>query len=497
MTIFSNFWQPPSLYDQPRRLVGWDLGRVLLLDRELQPGFVGGSSIFHYTEETYSQDFQSAQLIDFYGSLTARPIYSRLPGYTQNYNKTEDLLDRITVLDLIDMLTRTDVQIGTTAVFIDRSQAYLLQSSNPLPPQYEFFDELIDITTPQIGITYLDTDLSGAFTWNGTQFIPAPYPSEQQLRANWISVAVPDQPVADWLTFPWDCDLILTKLRTTYFYEDYLDPSTAFTQNLDWLAQYFGWSGEIWRTDWDDKTKRALLNNSLGWFDTEIEQTTGVGTVPTVKGEALLGFPFDNGYWSDFSVPGETPLPWTNFREKAIWNNTTMLMEKSSDITAITPKEDWNGLHALKGTEISAHFMFDISELRGVSDFSFTPTGSTGYELKSEYGFLAQGDFALVEDLPLRLWYIPALQIGEESDAAIGNFTNQLIMGCGVISDEHVQRTMFIRLPFAYERGGPEWGDALHIAEFFMPLLIDVKVSYAVSAIGYMAIGDPYFNVGD
>ncbi len=70
-------------------------------------------------------------------------------------------------------------------------------------------------------------------------------------------------PVADWLTTPIDELLVAIKLVTQNFYTDYLDPETAKLENLDWLAQLCGFTGEYWETSWTETQKQALIANAF------------------------------------------------------------------------------------------------------------------------------------------------------------------------------------------------------------------------------------------
>ncbi|MCC5636339.1 phage tail protein [Nostoc sp. CHAB 5844] len=69
-------------------------------------------------------------------------------------------------------------------------------------------------------------------------------------------------PVADWLTVGVDENLMAVKAAITTFYADYLDPVTAKSQNLDWLGQLCGFTGEYWETAWSDEQKRSLITNA-------------------------------------------------------------------------------------------------------------------------------------------------------------------------------------------------------------------------------------------
>lgn len=74
------------------------------------------------------------------------------------------------------------------------------------------------------------------------------------------------EPVADWLTAPLDANLIAVKLLLQNFYADYLDPITALEENLDWLAQVVGFTGEYWETSWTETQKRTLIKDSLSFI---------------------------------------------------------------------------------------------------------------------------------------------------------------------------------------------------------------------------------------
>ncbi|MCC5644808.1 phage tail protein [Nostoc sp. CHAB 5824] len=70
-------------------------------------------------------------------------------------------------------------------------------------------------------------------------------------------------PVADWLTLPVDEYLVAIKTAVDNFYADYLDPTTAAFENLDWLAQLCGFTGEYWETSWTEAQKRSLITNAF------------------------------------------------------------------------------------------------------------------------------------------------------------------------------------------------------------------------------------------
>lgn len=73
-------------------------------------------------------------------------------------------------------------------------------------------------------------------------------------------------PVVDAITLPWDEVLMQSKLATDNFYTNFLNPTTALSQNLDWLAQLCGFVGEYWDSSWSDAIKRTLIANSYSYI---------------------------------------------------------------------------------------------------------------------------------------------------------------------------------------------------------------------------------------
>lgn len=71
-----------------------------------------------------------------------------------------------------------------------------------------------------------------------------------------------DNEVADWITEAYDQILIELKTAIENFPRDYIDPDTALSANLDWLAQLMGYTGEYWDSSWDDTIKRQLIKDA-------------------------------------------------------------------------------------------------------------------------------------------------------------------------------------------------------------------------------------------
>ena len=61
---------------------------------------------------------------------------------------------------------------------------------------------------------------------------------------------------------PFDSILISYKASLDNFSRDFLDPDTARSDALDWLAMNCGFTGKFWQADWTDAQKRLLIKNS-------------------------------------------------------------------------------------------------------------------------------------------------------------------------------------------------------------------------------------------
>lgn len=71
-----------------------------------------------------------------------------------------------------------------------------------------------------------------------------------------------DPPIAHWLQDPWDKLLMDTKAKIDGFPTNYLYPETAYAEALDWLAQFCGYTGDYWSSNWPIAAKRELLRRS-------------------------------------------------------------------------------------------------------------------------------------------------------------------------------------------------------------------------------------------
>jgi phage tail P2-like protein len=71
-----------------------------------------------------------------------------------------------------------------------------------------------------------------------------------------------DNEAADWITAAYDAVLIELQQAILNFPRDFIDPDTARSDALDWLAQLMGYTGDYWDTTWNDAIKRQLIKDA-------------------------------------------------------------------------------------------------------------------------------------------------------------------------------------------------------------------------------------------
>lgn len=70
-----------------------------------------------------------------------------------------------------------------------------------------------------------------------------------------------DNEVADWVTQWADQELSKVTDRAQSFYKQ-VDPVTADSASLDWLAWLVGMSGDYWDTTWNNAVKRSMISQA-------------------------------------------------------------------------------------------------------------------------------------------------------------------------------------------------------------------------------------------
>ena len=95
-------------------------------------------------------------------------------------------------------------------------------------------------------------------TWQSNAPILKRLPAEsEQYQGN---------PVVEALVTPWDELLVETKYRVDAFYQDFLHPPTAKSENLGWLGQLCGFTAEYALTEYPETIKRQLIARSFDYI---------------------------------------------------------------------------------------------------------------------------------------------------------------------------------------------------------------------------------------
>jgi hypothetical protein len=199
-------------------------------------------------------------------------------------------------------------------------------------------------------------------------------------RASWKLLSedrIPAPPIAKWMLAGVDEFLREKKHDIESFYYSYLDPTECSVKNLDWLAQHVGLTEPFWNVGWDQKYKRTLIKNALGWFEEALTQDVGGVEYETTKGEVLLEYPFTEDLWREtFAAPtGEVDFSEVDLSKipKVLYDTYNSTVRNESYVTKndgnrsnsfTVYKNDWKGLIESKGSVMSLLFLFSLFKVK-------------------------------------------------------------------------------------------------------------------------------------
>ncbi len=301
-------------------------------------------------------------------------------------------------------------------------------------------------------------------------------PRDDKSWSRMIENQLPKSPVAKWILAGADEFLREKKHQIEDFYYMYLDPTECSPKNLDWLAQHVGLSAPVWNVNWAAEYKRALIQNSLGWFDKELTQTIGTQEYKTIKGEVLDQHPFNAAPWR-----AEEALP----ENKIDLHDLDLSKVDFQDLSVY--KKEWDGLGESKGSILTLIFLFSLFKIKA----------HTAGEIVSENGRIRVRDGLRSQEvnapvlLPVKYNFA---QVGSASDNQVGAFNNQLIAGETIIADKSNVDNVFFRLPFYYNRDGKSWDLVKSIADYWVQAKLNPRVQYAYLAAGLWRQGDAFFD---
>jgi len=414
-------------------------------------------SLFKKTTQVTRSGFKRSSIRSI-SDETVRPIYLRLPGSSNSYRPEgyEEILIIAKPEDRFN-LPISSLEIGTIVSTSDRNNAY------------QFLPRIITEETDRKKF-----GMSPVYSSRTKEELYSP-----QDEKSWSITAkeqLPKSPVAKWMLAGADEFLREKKHDIEDFYYTYLDPTECSPKNLDWLAQHVGLSSPVWNIDWNVDYKRALIKNSLGWFDRELTREINNKEYKTIKGEVLSQHPFNAAPWRD-----EEDVP----EDKIDLHKIDLSSISPQDISVY--KKEWDGLGESKGTLLSLIFLFSLFKIKAHTNGEIISRNGV---LQVRSGLRSQEVNAPVliptkYDLP---------QVGSLDDYQLGAFTNQLVADRTVASSEEDANNIFFRLPFYYNRDGKSWDLVKSIAEYWVQTKLNSRVQYAYLAAGLWKQGDAFFD---
>jgi len=397
-----------------------------------------------------------------------RPIYLRLPSASLSY-RPEEAEQMLLIADEGERLniSISALEIGTVVAISDRSVAYQF-----LPRT--IYDEE---ERRALGMSPVLSDRTKSELYS-----PKDIKSWYKLPED----RLPKAPVAKWILAGADEFLREKKHEIDSFYYTYLDPNECSPKNLDWLAQHAGLTRPFWNVNWDEKYKRTLIRNALGWFEEELSQTIAETEYKTIKGEVLDLSPFDSSPWrsTEEITDGSTDLSNIDLASTGYSGNFSV------------DKAEWNGLMESKGSILSLVFLFSLFNVKAHTKEEVEKNSDGTFKVKSG---LRENEINAPTLLPTKF---TLAQVGTEELDSLGNrvesgaasFRNQLIAGETAIASLEDSNNMFFRLPFYYNRNGQTWGAVQSISEYWTESKLNSRVQYAFLAADLWRQGDAFFN---
>ena len=433
-------------------------------------------------------------------SSNDRPVYFRLPGTTEGYRKTET--NDILFVKTIEERLKLDVEaldIGTIVTAPDRKIAYRFYprriTSTALRKKYGMSPVISSEEKKEI---YSSAD---ALSWSLM-------PLDQ----------LPDVDVSKFLTSGIDEFLVDKKDTVDNFYRDFLDPDTCDPQLLNWLAQHLGLFGELWNELWSTEIKSTMIKNAFGWWDrNSTVSLPGNREILTEKGKNLSQEPFNNdSIWTedetlvnnlsiDFSKIETIVTDLDNIKSILGESKYTLkeydevnkkIQESYSD-TVLFSKELWNGLFEAKGNILVIAFLSSLMGLKAPSakELEILNIGVSDGEFINKVLRPRSGLRDVEQTAPPLLPYKPeVIQVGDETDAQINNFPNQLIAGVSRVSSVEESKNVVFRVPYYYNKDGKSWDRVNYIAKNWLPNNLNTHIQYPYLSASLWAVGDLFFE---
>jgi hypothetical protein len=431
-------------------------------------------------------------------SFKERPVYFRLPGAMEGYRKVER--DDIVFVQNIEDRLQLDVdvlEIGTVVTTVRRDIAYRF-----LPRKITSA-----VQRKRFGMSPIISDQTKKELYSSADVLSwTLYPLD----------ALPEVDVAKSLVSGVDEFLIDKKNSIDNFYRDFLDPDTCNPQLLNWLAQHLGLFGELWNELWDKDLKSTMIKNAFGWFDrNSAVALPNNRVILTEKGKNLTKAPFDNDkIWTedetevnniliDFSKIEKIRLNVNNVKDilgeykyvKREYDSEQRLVNESYIDNVFFNKEAWNGLFEAKGSVLAIAFLSSLMNLKSCSAKELEIV-NVGEDFESNKIIRPRSGLRDVEQnaSPLLPCKFEVIQVGDETDAEINNYSNQLVADVSRVSSVEESKNLYFRVPYYYNRDGKSWDRVNYITQNWMPNNLNPRVQYPYLSANLWSVGDAFFE---
>ena len=287
---------------------------------------------------------------------------------------------------------------------------------------------------------------------------------------------------AKWLTAGADSELSASKNLIDTFYRTFLNPATCYPLNLDWIAQHMGFIGGLWDLEWSASTKRALIDNA---HVNRLPESGPWTTDPDLDTLRRI----DLSKIERVSVSGQGVVTLAYRYSSKVYDAETNLTSINTHNDLVIDVSRWRGILPDRGNLLTLLFLMWIFEIKAPSpsELSFDSSDNTFTVLS---GLRANQSTA-----PVNTPYIvDTLKVGDDTDAEVYNYPNQLIADVSTSQDELSANTMVVRMPFYYNRDGRSWDATRSVLENYAPETCIKRIQYGYAAADLLVAEDILFE---
>lgn len=287
---------------------------------------------------------------------------------------------------------------------------------------------------------------------------------------------------AKWLTAGADSELSGSKTLIDTFYRTFLDPATCYPLNLDWIAQHMGFIGGLWDLEWPAETKRTLIDNAHVNRVPDSGPWTTDSTLDTLRR-------IDLSKIERVSVSGQGEVTLAYRYSSKVYDAETNLTSINTHNDLVIDVSRWRGILPDRGNLLTLLFLLWIFDIKAPSP------GELSFDSSDNTFTVLSGLRANQSNAPVNTPYIvDTLKVGDETDAEVYNYPNQLIADVSTCQDELSANTTVIRMPFYYNRDGRSWDATRSVLENYAPETSIKRIQYSYANADLLVCEDIFFE---